>query len=102
MTTHIASKVAWLRRHLSREKQKIVIPVPEMDAVARIDQAIAHRSTLTADRSTRKALQKDGFVTGTFAQADRPATFKLSCYRPSVWMGRLTSFFDQDRLAKPT
>jgi hypothetical protein len=102
MANHIASKAAWLRRHLSREKSKVLMLVPEVEVVSRINQAIAHGSPLGADRATRKALQENGFVTGTFAQARRPATFKLSCYRPSVWMGRLAPFFDQDRLAKPT
>jgi len=95
-------KVAWLVRHLDRQMAASELLLPEAACVARLDQAIGHRSPLSADRATRRELAEHGFVTGTVQGTPGSVSLRLTCYRPRIWLGRPGVFLgDQDKLAKP-
>ena len=98
----IPLRVRWLVEHLVRQMTTSQVPLPEADCVARIVQAIEHRSPLSADRETRRQLTETGFVTGTVQGVHGSVSLRLKCYRPQTWMGRLGAVFgDHDKLAKP-
>ena len=52
-------------------------------------------------KATRQQMIEHGFVTGTLQGVPGSVSFRLTCYRPGAWLGRLTGVADMDKIAKP-